>query len=133
MTKKNIINNVEKWQEIFGLQDWHFVIDPVGNTYVSADSCDLARCVVLEDEMVVHIALATDMPDFEIEKSIRHEESHVMLHDLRCVFEDAASLLGAEAKTALMRRYEKSEEKLVIKLERIIDSFLQQLDDAAKK
>ena len=133
MTKKNIINNVEKWQEIFGLQDWHFVIDPVGNTYVSADSCDLARCIILDGEMTVHVALATDMPDFEIEKSIRHEESHVMLHDLRSVFEDATSLLGEEAKIALTRSYEKCEEKLVIKLERIIDSFLQQLDDAAKK
>jgi len=133
MTKKNIIKEVTIWQDLWSLHDWFILVEPIHHNCVSSDGIDLAQCFIMEDSMSANILLANDLIDDEVKKSIRHEISHIALQGLRSVFEDAVNLLGVEAKQALLSRYHKTEEKMVIKLERIIDSFLLQLDDAAKK
>ena len=123
MTDKNIIKEVKKWQELLSLQNWILEIQPVKNSTVS-DCGELAQCYIHEDSLSCAIVIAIDLPDDEIKKSIKHELLHVAIHDLRSVFDDATSLLGVEANTALNNRYHKNEEKLVIKLERLIDNLM---------
>ena len=128
MTDKNILKEVKKWQELLSLHDWVLLIQPVKNSTVS-DCGELAQCFISEESMSASIVIAVDLPEDEIKKSVKHELLHVALHDLRSVFDDASSLLGVEANTALGGRYHKCEEKLVIKLERLIDSFLSTPED----
>lgn len=123
MTDKNIIKEVEKWQDLLGLQNWVLLVQPIKNATVS-DCGELAQVYIHEDSMSCSISLAVDLPDEEIKKSIKHELLHIALHDLRSVFEDASNLLGQESQIALGGRYHKCEEKLVIKLERLLDNFL---------
>ncbi len=122
MTDKNIIKEVKKWQDLLGLHDWIFLVQPIKNSTVS-DCGELAQCYIHEDSMSVSIVIAIDLPDEEIKKSVKHELLHVALHDLRSVFDDTNNLIGVEANTALGGRYHKCEEKLVIKLERLIDKL----------
>lgn len=130
MTDKNIIKEVEAWQELLGLQDWIFLVQPIKNSTVS-DCGELAQCLISEESMSVHVMIAVDLPDDEIRKSIKHELLHVALHNIRSIFDDAVNLLGVESRAALGGRYEKCEEKLVIKLERLIDQFIQ-VEEAEK-
>lgn len=124
MTDKNILKEVKKWQELLNIQNWVLLVQPVKSSTVS-DCGELAQCFIHEDSLTCSIIIAVDLPEDEIKKSIKHELLHVALHDLRSVFDDSISLLGVEANTALNNRYYKSEEKMVIKLERLIDNLLQ--------
>lgn len=123
MTDKNIIKEVKKWQGLLSLQNWALSIQPIKNSTVS-DCGELAQCFIHEDSLSCSIIIAVDLPDDEIKKSIKHELLHIAFHDLRSVFDDSTSLLGVEANTALNNRYHKSEEKMVIKLERLLDHFI---------
>jgi len=122
MTDKNIIKEVKRWQDLLGLHDWIFLVQPIKNSTVS-DGGELAQCYINEDSMSASIVIAIDLPDEEIKKSVKHELLHVALHDLRSVFDDTNNLIGVEASTALGGRYQKCEEKLVIKIERLIDKL----------
>ncbi len=123
MNDKNILREVKKWQELLGLQDWNFIVDPVKNSIIS-DHGELAKVYISEESMSAGIVIAIDLPDEEIKRSIQHELLHVVLHDLGSTFNDTVDLLGVESRTALSSRYNKCEEKLVIKLERLIDKLI---------
>lgn len=123
MTDKNILKEVKKWQDLLNLHDWIFLVQPVKNSTVS-DCGELAQCYISEESMSVNVIIAVDLPDEEIKKSIKHELLHVALQDVRSVFDDASDLLGVETRAALGNRYNKCEEKLVIKLERLIDNLV---------
>ena len=123
MTDKNILKEVKRWQGLLSLHDWVFIIQPVKNSSLS-DAGELAQCLISEASMSATIILATDLPEEEIKKSVRHEMLHVATNDVRSVFDDSCGLLGTEAGTALGNRYNKCEERLVIKLERLIDKLL---------
>lgn len=122
MTDKNILKEVKKWQSLLGLHDWFFLVQSVKNSTVS-DGGELAQCYINEESMSVTVVIAIDLPDDEIKKSIQHELLHVALYELKSTFDDANGLLGVEANTALENRYNKNEEKMVIKIERLIDKI----------
>lgn len=113
---------IEKWQKLLGLQEWDFSVETLKTSLLS-DSGELAKCFISEESMSCNLIFAIEIPVDEIKKSVRHELLHVALNNLRSVFDDVVQLLGAEAQTAFNMRYNKNEEKIVIKLERMLDKI----------
>ena len=126
MTKAQVLRSLNYWRGIMSLGDWDIEFEPVdADEFLSeagiAAYADVTYNVATRSANV-KIALKRDKAC--IQRSIRHELSHLLLADMQDVSNEAAQLLGGEAATLVRSRTSDSGEVVVRKLDRAFDKVL---------